>query len=493
MHPKKGKIYPLGVVMIQASTGEALKAFNGLANYGNMVAAGTARTDNGFPKLFVNILLFDKNYVLIDAAWQQIDGGEQPVGSSTKLPHAYLSAELTAKEPGFAYLYISNESATLVDGYFDDVTMTHTPTNIVQYNEYYPFGLQTATSWARPTATGNNFLANGGTELNTTSSLYDLEYRNYDPVLGRMNGVDPMATKYASLSPYNFSFNDPVSFTDVTGADPLSDLWTIIDRLWNEVPMDGGQTWSSESGFSGNYSSLTAFYVGANYNSQNNFWGGVDGGAANFDRAAQSYGAATGYVPLREVDVRVSPLPSGSWFTGEPYYASQTWLHDRLTEATFDYGTWLGGQYHDILDDVGLVPIIGEFADGINAIGYLTEGDFVNAGLSSAAMIPFAGWAAYSTKFFKANPQMIKFVGQKMMEIHHRIPQKYINNGMFPEVMRTSLSNLQALPRDVHRTFVTPMWNEFSRLNPDATRAQIMKFAIEMDKKIAPNIGTIGR
>jgi hypothetical protein len=35
-----------------------------------------------------------------------------------------------------------------------------------------------------------------------------------------MNGVDPMATKYASLTPYNFSFNDPVTFTDPSGADP---------------------------------------------------------------------------------------------------------------------------------------------------------------------------------------------------------------------------------------------------------------------------------
>jgi RHS repeat-associated protein len=102
--------------------------------------------------------------------------------------------------------------------------VTHTKSNIVQYNEYYPFGLQTANSWTRENATGNNFLANGGTEFNTTSNLYDLDYRNYDPVLGRMNGVDPMATKYASLTPYNYSFNDPVSFTDPNGADP-SGYW----------------------------------------------------------------------------------------------------------------------------------------------------------------------------------------------------------------------------------------------------------------------------
>jgi RHS repeat-associated protein len=117
-------------------------------------------------------------------------------------------------------MYVSNESPTLVDVYFDDVVMTHTKGNVVQYNEYYPFGMQTANSWTRENTTGNNFLGNGGTELNQTSQLYDLDYRNYDPILGRMNGVDPMATKYASLSPYNFSFNDPVTFTDPSGADP---------------------------------------------------------------------------------------------------------------------------------------------------------------------------------------------------------------------------------------------------------------------------------
>ena len=81
-------------------------------------------------------------------------------------------------------------------------------------------GLQTANSWTRDNITANNFLANGGTELNPTSSLYDLEFRNYDPILGRMNQVDPMASRYASYTPYNYSFNSPVVWNDVNGADP---------------------------------------------------------------------------------------------------------------------------------------------------------------------------------------------------------------------------------------------------------------------------------
>jgi len=116
--------------------------------------------------------------------------------------------------------------------------MSFTPGNIIQYSENYPFlpiaiRMQTANSWTRENTTGNNFLGNGGTELNTTSNLYDLAYRNYDPILGRMNQIDPMATKYASLTPYNFSFNDPVTFTDPSGADPEYGItrYTYDDRV----------------------------------------------------------------------------------------------------------------------------------------------------------------------------------------------------------------------------------------------------------------------
>jgi hypothetical protein len=105
------------------------------------------------------------------------------VGATPVVAHDLMSREYTIKEEGYVFMYVSNENATLVDVYFDDVVMTHTKGNVVQYNEYYPFGLQTANSWTRENTTGNNFLGNGGTELNTTTQLYDLDYRNYDPVL----------------------------------------------------------------------------------------------------------------------------------------------------------------------------------------------------------------------------------------------------------------------------------------------------------------------
>lgn len=173
-------------------------------------------------------------------------------------------AQLNVKEAGYVFVYLSYEDLSNNYVQFDDFKVTHTKSNVVQYNEYYPFGLQTANSWTRENTTGNSFLANGGTELNATSNLYDLDYRNYDPVLGRMNGVDPMATKYASLTPYNFSFNDPVTFTDVSGADPdwLKEHRALEGWFNNTMPstyMDPGGGGSTGGGY---YGSVMGGYGG---------------------------------------------------------------------------------------------------------------------------------------------------------------------------------------------------------------------------------------
>jgi len=40
-----------------------------------------------------------------------------------------------------------------------------------------------------------------------------------------MHQVDPMADKYSSHTPYNYSFNSPVVFNDPSGADPDHSLY----------------------------------------------------------------------------------------------------------------------------------------------------------------------------------------------------------------------------------------------------------------------------
>lgn len=68
---------------------------------------------------------------------------------------------------------------------------------------------------------------------------------------------------------------------------------------------------------------------------------------------------------------------------------------------------------HITLDAFGLVPVIGEVADLTNGILYTIEGDGVNATLSYASAVPFAGWAAVGVKYaFKV--KQIATIGTKV-------------------------------------------------------------------------------
>ncbi len=169
----------------------------------------------------------------------------------------------------------------------------------MQYNEYYAYGLQTANSWTRENTTANNFLGNGGTELNTTTALYDLEYRNYDPVLARMTQVDPMASKYASWSPYNYSFNSPAVFSDPDGADPNNKREPLPTDAnpdpgtgwgaWHLPGMGGG---GSRLG-GGSYSSFSSFFSSAMSSSFGGSWSGGIGSL--FENSDQAFRAGADY------------------------------------------------------------------------------------------------------------------------------------------------------------------------------------------------------
>ena len=201
------------------STGEQLKLFNGLNNYAAIIPGGDHPGDNeGAPKAFATILLFDKDYNLMDATWDQITTtGAQTSGSVKQPPHDQLSTQITVSEPGFAYIFMSNEHPTLAEVYFDDFSVTHTKSQIVQSQDYYPFGL-TYNSYSRENNLPNSYQYNGK-ELQDELNLGWLDYgaRMYMPEIGRWGVVDPMTEAAFELTPYRYSFNNPVRFIDPNG------------------------------------------------------------------------------------------------------------------------------------------------------------------------------------------------------------------------------------------------------------------------------------
>jgi RHS repeat-associated protein len=88
---------------------------------------------------------------------------------------------------------------------------------VLQYNEYYPFGLA-FNSYSRENATPNLYQYNGK-EKQDELDLGWLDYgaRMYEPTIGRWNGIDKRAHNYMSYSPYGYTVNNPVNYVDFNG------------------------------------------------------------------------------------------------------------------------------------------------------------------------------------------------------------------------------------------------------------------------------------
>jgi len=91
-----------------------------------------------------------------------------------------------------------------------------------QFLLYLPFGEtmieQTTASWTTP------YMFNGK-ELDESTGLYYYGARYYDPRVSMWHGVDPLAEMYPSWSPYNYTLNNPVRFTDPTGMSVEGDYY----------------------------------------------------------------------------------------------------------------------------------------------------------------------------------------------------------------------------------------------------------------------------
>lgn len=77
---------------------------------------------------------------------------------------------------------------------------------------------------------------------------------------------------------------------------------------------------------------------------------------------------------------------------------------------------------HGILDVAGMIPAVGNIADGINAAWYAAEGDKLNAGLSLAAAVPGAGLVAGGAKIGNKVYKGIKTIDKASKAAKHTDP-----------------------------------------------------------------------
>ena len=89
---------------------------------------------------------------------------------------------------------------------------------VLQTNEFYPYGDLFGTSGTADNSSGNRYRYRfTGKELGNETGLYDFSARYLQSSLGRFTTIDPLAEKYPSISPYAYCNGNTVNFVDPDG------------------------------------------------------------------------------------------------------------------------------------------------------------------------------------------------------------------------------------------------------------------------------------
>ncbi|WP_311773104.1 RHS repeat-associated core domain-containing protein [Chryseobacterium lactis] len=93
---------------------------------------------------------------------------------------------------------------------------------ILDTNNYYPFGLNHIEGpWASAIFGNWSNYKFGGKELQETG-MFDFGARFYMPDLGRWGVIDPLAETSRRFTPYNYVYNNPISFIDPDGRKAIA-------------------------------------------------------------------------------------------------------------------------------------------------------------------------------------------------------------------------------------------------------------------------------
>lgn len=95
----------------------------------------------GGPKAYLNWIVFDKNNIFIPGKSGFMRMTTMAKETGQDLAHEKLFGSVPVSEPGYVYIYLSNEDTTPVEVYFDDFKVIHSKSAIVAADDYYPFGL----------------------------------------------------------------------------------------------------------------------------------------------------------------------------------------------------------------------------------------------------------------------------------------------------------------------------------------------------------------
>jgi len=143
-----------------------------------------------------------------------------------------------------------------------------------------------------------------------------------------------------------------------------------------------------------------------------------------------------------------------------------------------------------VFDLAGLIPVVGEFFDGLNAAIYTVRGDYTNAALSAAAMVPVVGMAATGGKTIKKGVSVLGHfpeymnIGEKIGARVFKIPTKYWNE--MTEAQKW-MSNKKFLDRMIKRGDDIMLATPINKIKPGSYYQKEIQYLFEKGYKLSPD------
>ncbi|MBL6447616.1 hypothetical protein JMN32_14960 [Fulvivirga sp. 29W222] len=132
----------------EQSTYDAFSSADGAGMLVSGNQAGDAR-----PAAYLNYILFDEKMNPYKFGHAQITG--------TANSHELVALnDVIVDKAGFVYIYLSNESDSPLPVFFDDMNVVLSESNVVQSDNFYPYGMEMVGGFKRITAKKNRFLFN---------------------------------------------------------------------------------------------------------------------------------------------------------------------------------------------------------------------------------------------------------------------------------------------------------------------------------------------